>query len=152
MTVSPPSRRFDPGPCYSLSVFLLSGLGVDMSWVQLALSRLALGESVRVRPSGHSMTGLIGHRNAVDLAPIEPDELEVGDAVLVRVAGQVYLHKIVSIDTSKRRVLIGNNRGKINGWASFGKVFGVAIRVEGRPTAAMKRASVAQASATDEHD
>ncbi len=85
------------------------------------------------------MTGIINHRNTVRIAPIQPEHLECGDAVLVRVAGQVYLHLIKSIDAQKRRVLIGNNRGKINGWTSFDKVFGVAVQVEGKRLGAAKR-------------
>jgi hypothetical protein len=49
----------------------------------------------------------------VTVAPCRPEELRVGDIVLVRVRGRVYLHLIKTIDG--RRFLIGNNHGGING-------------------------------------
>ncbi len=118
-----------------------------MSWSKLAQERLSEGLHVTVRPSGHSMTGVIDHRDEVVLAPIEPDRVCVGDAVLVRVAGQVFLHLVKAIDTPKRRAQIGNNRGGVNGWASLDKVYGVAVSIAGAPTQA---ASQANAPSTDD--
>jgi hypothetical protein len=48
--------------------------------------------------------------------------------VLVRVNGSYLLHLIKEIDQD--RVLIGNNIGKINGWARAHDVVGVVIHVE----------------------
>ena len=110
-----------------------------MSWIRMAQERLSQNQCAQVRPSGHSMTGVINHRDEVLLAPIATDRVEVGDAVLSRVAGQVYLHLVKSVDHAKGRLLIGNNRGKINGWTSFSKVFGVAVMVDGRRTKAWAR-------------
>ncbi|MEQ8278707.1 MAG: S26 family signal peptidase [Deltaproteobacteria bacterium] len=119
-----------------------------MSWSKLAQDRLSEGQDVTVRPSGHSMTGVINHRDEVVLAPIEPDRICIGDAVLVRVAGQVFLHLVKAIDTPKRRAQIGNNRGGVNGWASLDKVYGVAVCIAGTPTQAASRAT---APSTDAH-
>ena len=53
----------------------------------------------------------------------------MGDIVLFRVDGNVFLHlvKAVEAEDDARRVLIGNNRGKVNGWTKvvYGKVVGV---------------------------
>jgi hypothetical protein len=100
-----------------------------MGWAVFAIERLQKGENVQIRPSGHSMTGKVNHRDLVTLAPIDPDELSVGDIVLVRVKGNVYLHLIKAIDNQKR-FLIGNNRGKLNGWVGRSAIYGKAILVE----------------------
>lgn len=51
-------------------------------------------------------------------------DLTVGDVVLVRVHGRVYLHLIKATDGG--RFLIGNNRGGINGWVGPDAIYGVA--------------------------
>jgi hypothetical protein len=53
------------------------------------------------------------------------DVLKTGMIVLARVAGRVYLHKITAVDYGRRRVQIGNNRGGINGWTAYEKVYGI---------------------------
>jgi hypothetical protein len=54
-----------------------------MGWANFAMERLQKGETVQIRPSGHSMTGRVNHKDLVTLAPCDPDELAVGDIVLV---------------------------------------------------------------------
>ena len=60
---------------------------------------------------------------------IHTQHYEVGDIVLVRVKGNVFLHLIKAID-NKKRFLIGNNRGKVNGWVGRDAIYGKAIKVE----------------------
>lgn len=100
-----------------------------MGWATFAIERLQKGETVQIRPSGHSMTGKVNHRDLVTLTPIDPDNVIVGDIVLVRVKGNVYLHLVKAIDNQKR-FLIGNNRGKLNGWVGRNAIYGKAILVE----------------------
>jgi hypothetical protein len=50
--------------------------------------------------------------------------LEVGDIVLARVAGAVYLHLVSAL--ANGRVQISNNRGRVNGWTGPDRVFGIA--------------------------
>lgn len=83
------------------------------------------------RPSGSSMVPLIRSRQQVVVAPVDPSKLEVGDIVLARVAGTVYLHLVSSVDPAKKRVQISNNRGLINGWTSHDRVFGICVAVDG---------------------
>jgi hypothetical protein len=59
--------------------------------------------------------------------------LEVGDIVLARVAGTLYLHLVSAVDPGNGRVQISNNRGRINGWTSQAKVFGICARIDGIP-------------------
>lgn len=79
------------------------------------------------------MVPLIRSRESVVVAPVDPSKLEVGDIVLARVAGTVYLHLVSSIDSSRNRVQISNNRGRVNGWTSHDRVFGICVAVEGVP-------------------
>ena len=83
------------------------------------------------RPSGSSMVPLIRSRQQVVVAPVDPSKLEVGDIVLARVAGTVYLHVVSSVDAARKRVQISNNRGRINGWTSHDRVFGICVTVDG---------------------
>jgi hypothetical protein len=103
-----------------------------MGWVNGAIEKLLVGESVSIRPHGGSMRPKIESGQLVLLQPIaDPDLLEPGDVVLARVAGNVYLHLVMAVD--RERVLIGNNRGGINGWTGKKKVYGIAVEVDGKP-------------------
>lgn len=75
-----------------------------------------------IRPRGFSMMPIIKPGQYVLLEPIGEKELEVGDVVLVKVKGSIYLHKVTALDGE--RVQIGNNHGRINGWTVKHKVYG----------------------------
>ncbi|MEC3913275.1 S26 family signal peptidase [Nocardia sp. CDC160] len=77
------------------------------------------------------MVPLIRSRQLVTVAPVDPTRVEVGDIVLARVSGTVYLHLVTAIDG--KRVQIGNNRGRINGWTSHDRIFGLCVAVDGVP-------------------
>ncbi|TVZ75849.1 hypothetical protein FB157_14910 [Streptomyces sp. BK340] len=83
------------------------------------------------RPSGSSMVPLIRSRQQAVVAPVDPSKLEVGDIVLARVAGTVYLHLVSSVDPARKRVQISNNGGLVNGWTSYDRVFGICVAVDG---------------------
>lgn len=85
------------------------------------------------KPSGSSMVPLIRSRQQVTVAPVDPTKLEVGDIVLARVAGTVYLHLISSLDPTRNRVQISNNHERVNGWTSHDRVYGICVAVEGVP-------------------
>jgi hypothetical protein len=59
----------------------------------------------------------------------------VGDIVLARVAGTVYLDLVSSLDPARSRVQISNNRGRVNGWTRHDRVFGICVAVQGVPRA-----------------
>ena len=99
-----------------------------MSWATFAKEALRRGETVQVRPRGHSMTGKVNDGDRVTLVPCDPETLKVGDIVLVRVHGTDYLHLIKAINQG--RFLIGNNRGGTNGWVGKNAVYGIAIAIE----------------------
>ena len=58
------------------------------------------------------------------LTPTTWDKCQVGDIVYCSVKGKRYTHLVKEI--SDKGCLIGNNRGKINGWTK--KVYGKVIR------------------------
>lgn len=62
------------------------------------------------------------------MEPCEPASLAVGDVVLVRVHGTVYLHLIKAIN--RERFLIGNNMGGTTGWVGGNCVYGKAVKIE----------------------
>ena len=64
----------------------------------------------------------------VTLQPCDPDTLNPGDIVLVRVKGNDYLHLVKAKD--RGRFLIGNNRGGVNGWVGPNAIYGLAVKVE----------------------
>ena len=100
-----------------------------MGWATHYIAMLQEGETVQFRPRGNSMVGKIESGQLCTVEPIEdPDALAVGDIVLCKVNGRQYIHLIKAIQG--KRFQIGNNRGRINGWASANSVFGKCIRVE----------------------
>ncbi|WP_051820112.1 S24/S26 family peptidase [Streptomyces flavochromogenes] len=102
-----------------------------MSALDAVAGRVSGGATVTFRPSGSSMVPLIRSRQQVVVAPVDPAKVEVGDIVLARVAGTVYLHRVSSVDPARKRVQISNNRGRVNGWTSHARVFGICVAVDG---------------------
>jgi len=94
-------------------------------------ARVASGSAVEFRPSGSSMVPLVRSRQLVRVAPVDPARVEVGDIVLARVAGTVYLHLVSAVDHGAGRVQISSNRGRVNGWTSHARVFGICTSVDG---------------------
>ena len=63
------------------------------------------------------------------LVTVEPsDDYDVGDVVLCKVRGQQFLHCIKAIKGNE--FLIGNNRGRDNGWTGKQNIFGKVTRIE----------------------
>ncbi len=100
-----------------------------MSWASRYIEKLQAGETVKFRPRGNSMSGMIESGQQVTVEPVtEETELKKGDAVLCKAGGNVYLHKIAAVGV--RRFQIANNKGKVNGWTGRKNVFGKVVKVE----------------------
>lgn len=99
-----------------------------MGWADRAKAALRRGESVTIRPRGHSMRPKVNDGDLVTLVPCVPEDLGIGAIVLVRVGGNDYLHLVTAIDG--RRFQIGNNRGHTNGWVGSSAIYGHAVKVE----------------------
>jgi hypothetical protein len=104
-----------------------------MSVLEMLADRVRAGATVSFRPVGSSMVPLVRSRQLVTVAPVDPARLEVGDIVLAKVSGQVYLHLVSALDPPRGRVQISNNRGHVNGWTSQARVYGICVEVDGRP-------------------
>jgi hypothetical protein len=98
-----------------------------VGWATGHIAKLRAGETVKFRPRGNSMRGKIESGQLVTVEPA-PEGLEVGDVVLCKVRGAEYLHLIKAIQGE--RYLIGNNRGKVNGWVGRAAIYGKCVRVE----------------------
>ena len=72
------------------------------------------------------MSPKVEHMQLVTVAPIA-EELEVNDIVLCQVRGRQYLHLIKAVNGD--RLLIGNNRGSVNGWVGRRCIFGKLIEL-----------------------
>ena len=99
-----------------------------MNWATQAIEALQKGESAKIRPRGQSMKGKVNDGDLVTLEPCIPEKLAVGDIVLVKVKGYIYLHLIKAING--QRFLIGNNRGGTNGWVGAHCIYGIATHTE----------------------
>lgn len=83
------------------------------------------------RPQGNSMRPLIKSGDLVRLEPVSETLVpKVGDAVLAKVGGRLWLHKIARIGQDGR-YLIANMGGHPNGWSS--KIYGIVTEVNDKP-------------------
>jgi len=87
------------------------------------LEKLQNGETFVTSEKGNSMVPLIKSGQDHKITPISLEECEIGDIVYCKVKGNFYTHLVKAKD-NKKGVLIGNNKGGINGWtkAVYGKV------------------------------
>lgn len=95
-------------------------------WASHAITELAAGRSCTVTPHGNSMKPKIESGATVTLSVLTPEQPVVGDMVLVKVRGTVYLHLVHALrgKGDDLQYQIGNNRGGINGWTSRAHVYG----------------------------
>ena len=73
------------------------------------------------------MRGRIESGQLVTISPTRGEDVKVDDVVFIRWKGNFILHIVREI--KDQRLLIGNNLGKINGWASRDDVLGVVTGV-----------------------
>lgn len=99
-----------------------------MGWANHYIEKLKKGETVQFRPRGNSMSGKIESGQLCTVVPVKVEQLAVGDIVLCKVNGFQYLHLVKAVQGE--RFQIGNNRGRINGWAGKNSIFGKCTRVE----------------------
>jgi hypothetical protein len=99
-----------------------------MGWATHYIAQLKTGETVSFRPRGNSMSPKIRSGQLCTVAPVTPADLRVGDIVLCKVGGAEYLHLVKAIQGE--RFLIGNNRGRTNGWIGANAIFGRLVSVE----------------------
>jgi hypothetical protein len=97
-----------------------------MSWKNI-IDKLQRGESITFNPKGNSMTPRIHSGQEVTVDPVTDScKLEVGDVVLAKVSGKVYLHLLTAIkkEGKKDKFQISNNHGWVNGWTNREHIYG----------------------------
>jgi len=87
------------------------------------IEKLLAGETIISKESGNSMLPIIKSKQPVEIEPATWENVEVDDIVYVKVKGNVFTHLVKAKDITKG-VLIGNNKGGINGWSKqvYGKI------------------------------
>lgn len=87
------------------------------------IDKLEKGETFITKEKGNSMVPLIYSNQEHELSPATWDKVEVGAIVFCKVKGNLYTH-LVKAKSEQRGLLIGNNKGGINGWTKqvYGKV------------------------------
>lgn len=90
------------------------------------LERLLNGETFTTSEKGNSMVPLIKSGQEHELIPITWEQAEVDDIVYCKVRGNFYTHLVKAKDAQKG-LLIGNNKGNINGWTK--SVYGKVVRI-----------------------
>jgi hypothetical protein len=90
-----------------------------MNWKE---EKLKNKETFITSEKGNSMTPIIKSGQDHKLAPVELKDCNVDDIVFCKVKGHYYTHLVKG--KGVRGLLIGNNKGGINGWTKqvYGKV------------------------------
>ena len=101
-------------------------------WATAAYEALSRGETIEVRPRGHSMSGRISDGDLVTLQPYQTGTVMPGDVVLVRIQGRRYAHLVLHqvLEREPGRLLIGNNLGGTDGWVPEQEVYGRVTHVD----------------------
>ncbi|AXT52212.1 phage repressor protein [Aquimarina sp. BL5] len=91
-----------------------------MNW---KIQKLLNGETIVSKEPGNSMLPILQSKQPVVLEPVNWEDCKAGDIVFCKVKGNCFTH-LVKGKNVKRGLLIGNNRGRINGWTKnvYGKV------------------------------
>jgi len=98
-------------------------------WANAYIEKLKKGESIQFRPRGNSMAPKIKSGQLVTIEPVKW-EIEMGDIVLCQVNGKQWLHKVTGERKGGASYQISNNKGHVNGWTSWTKIYGVVTEVE----------------------
>ncbi len=89
--------------------------------------KLKSGLTGKITGYGQSMTPILKNGQSVICEPVKDDtKLNKKDIVLCKVKGHYYLHLIWAIRNDKE-YLIGNNRGRPNGWVSRNQIYGKVV-------------------------
>ena len=83
-----------------------------------------------IKCNGRSMVPMIYPQEPIHLKKVEECQLRIGDAVFVRIKGNLQVHCIGAIDRNRYR--IENIRKFINGWVGFNSIYGLAVKVADR--------------------
>ena len=96
--------------------------------MNLKVERLQNGESFVTSEKGNSMLPKIKSGQKHLLSPISVEDVKVGDIVFCKVRGRYVTHLVYALSETKG-LLIGNNKGRMNGWTKnvFGRVMEIYV-------------------------
>ena len=101
-----------------------------MSWATETIAALERTGKAICNPQGNSMHPMVKSGETVHLKSIDAKtRLKKGDVVLCRYGAKHYLHLIMKVGMNKRKeiYLIGNNRGRQNGWVERDLIYGIKV-------------------------
>lgn len=98
---------------------------------QLARQVLIECGEVTLRCNGGSMKPIMSPGDALHIKQVNHSLLRVGDAVFVKVNGNLQVHKIGAIKNGNSW-RIENNRGHINDWVGANSIYGLCVKVNDR--------------------
>lgn len=102
---------------------------MNRQWAEEAAVKLRKGQTVRLQPIGDSMEGRINNGDWVTLSPCDVNAINAGDIVLARISlrrtSLLVLHLV--LEKCDRRLLIGNNHGRVDGWIDAEDVYGKVV-------------------------
>ena len=87
------------------------------------------GQTVKFRGHGNSMQGRIESGQLITVEPIGDREIEVGNILVCKVEGRLWVHLCTAIGNDGR-YQISNNKGFINGWTTYKNIFGIVVKIE----------------------
>ena len=84
------------------------------------------GRTFTTSERGKSMEPLIMDQQQFDLTPIKWEKCQKDDIVFCKVNQRYFTHKVLDTSISDG-VLVGNNKGAVNGWTK--KVYGKVVKI-----------------------
>ena len=106
----------------------------DKAFVSVSVDLLERGHQVRFRAPGWSMHPSIRDGEAITVIPISPVEVRRGDIVFYRCNGNVFAHRVVSIEKQQedalRFILRGDALGSPDESVASHQILGKVVAVE----------------------
>jgi hypothetical protein len=101
---------------------------------QIYIDRLRDGEVIVLEHGGSSMMPIIKPHEPRTIMPCHPDVIEPGDIVYCKWRNYHFTHLVKAIKGKggKKKFLIANNHGGINGWININNLYGVVVKVGDR--------------------
>jgi hypothetical protein len=97
----------------------------------MVIDKLRRGEVVILASGGHSMMPIIKPHEPRTIVSCDPETLESGDIVYCKWRNYHFTHLVKAIKGKgeRKKFLIANNHGGINGWVGKNNIYGVVIKV-----------------------
>jgi len=98
-----------------------------MFWLEAR--KVRRGKTGHFRAFGSSMEPVIPSGSYLTIEPVDVEQLELGDIVVVKVGDETMVHLVKTIDRAARRVEISGTSGPASGWTTFEHIYGICTRI-----------------------